>query len=83
MNYTTLNISMPTSLKAQIEDEVASGKFASSSDFIRDLVRGYLEYKRIEGLVAVGLEDKNVSSLRKSDFEQIKRDLVSSVQNAK
>ena len=47
MPYTTINISLPEAMKAEIEKEVKTGRFASTSDFVRDLVRNYLDDKRI------------------------------------
>lgn len=34
-----MNISIPEKLKAWVESRVAEGSFASSSDYLRDLVR--------------------------------------------
>ena len=34
-----MNISIPDNLKAWVESRVAEGSFASSSDYLRDLVR--------------------------------------------
>ena len=34
-----MNISIPDKLKAWVESRVAEGSFASSSDYLRDLVR--------------------------------------------
>lgn len=75
MTYKTMNISIPEQMKTDIEEEVRTGKFASVSDFIRDLVRDYLEDKRIENLVLEGLRDKNVSPLTKQDFKDMKSEL--------
>lgn len=77
MRYATLNISMPPAMKAMVEEEVENGNFASTSDFIRDLIRDYLEDKRIEALVLEGLKDKKTSPLTKKDFIEMKRDLSS------
>ena len=35
----TLNISLPDEMRSWIDQQVASGKFANASDFIRDLIR--------------------------------------------
>ena len=35
----TLNVSLPDEMRFWIDQQVASGKFANASDFIRDLVR--------------------------------------------
>ncbi|QQS42611.1 MAG: ribbon-helix-helix protein, CopG family [Acidobacteriota bacterium] len=73
MAYKTINISLPESMKTEVEREVAEGHFASTSDFIRDLIRDYLEDKRIERLVVEGLNDPDVSELKSEDFKEMKR----------
>ena len=35
----TMNISLPASMKAFVEDQVESGLYANASDFIRDVIR--------------------------------------------
>ena len=35
----TMNVSLPDQLKAIVEERVASGEYASASDYVRDLVR--------------------------------------------
>lgn len=74
---------MPPAMKARVEEEVATGDFASTSDFIRDLIRDYMEDKRIERLVLEGLNDRNISPLTKMDFVDMKRDLVEHFKNNK
>lgn len=66
---------MPHNMKARIEEEAKNGDFASVSDFLRDLVRDYLEDKRIERLVLEGLSDKNATPLTKQDFLDMKAEL--------
>ena len=35
----TMNISLPDQMKAFVEAQTADGKYANSSDFVRDLIR--------------------------------------------
>lgn len=35
----TMNVSLPDSMKTFIEAQVATGQYANSSDYVRDLVR--------------------------------------------
>lgn len=42
----TMNVSLPDALKAHVDDRVASGEYASASDYIRDLIRRDDEAKR-------------------------------------
>jgi antitoxin ParD1/3/4 len=44
----TMNISLPDSLKEWAETQVASGKFANMSDFVRDLMRDAREQSEFE-----------------------------------
>ena len=48
-----MNISIPDKLKAWVESRVADGSYASSSDYLRDLVRqDQRERRRLEWLRA-------------------------------
>lgn len=48
-----MNISIPEKLKAYVESRVADGSYASSSDYLRDLVRqDQRERQRLEWLRA-------------------------------
>lgn len=40
-----VNISLPHQLNSLVEAEVATGKYASKSEFFRDLLRAYMETK--------------------------------------
>lgn len=35
----TMNVSLPDLLKAAVDEQVASGRYASASDYVRDLIR--------------------------------------------
>lgn len=35
----TMNISLPDPMKAWVEDQARSGRYANSSDYVRDLIR--------------------------------------------
>jgi antitoxin ParD1/3/4 len=67
-----MNISIPDKLKAWAESRVADGDYASSSDYLRDLVRqdqrerSQLEYLRAE--IQAGI-DSGISEI--DPFEQI------------
>ena len=77
MPYKTINISLPETMKNQVEEEVTKGRFASTSDFVRDLIRDYLEDKRIERLLIEGLNDSNTTELTSQDFKDMKKELLS------
>lgn len=35
----TMNISLPDAMKAWVEEQTATGRWANSSDYVRDLIR--------------------------------------------
>jgi antitoxin ParD1/3/4 len=60
MSNTTMNISLPETLRNFVEERVAEGTFASASDYVRALIRddrsrraqANLEAKLLEGLAS-------------------------------
>lgn len=75
----TMNISLPDQMKAWIEEQVATGRYANASDFVRDLVRE--DQDRVAGLAelramveeadASGLSDRTVADI----VRDVKREL--------
>ena len=51
----TMNISLPEEMKAWVEEQAISGRYSSSSDVVRDLVRRGIEREeaiaRIDALI--------------------------------
>lgn len=56
----TMNVSLPEPLKAWVESQAASGRYANSSDYIRDLIRRDQERANkidaLQRLISEGLE---------------------------
>jgi len=50
----TMNISLPDSLKAFVEEEVARGGFSTSSEYIRQLIRRDQDRARLRSLLLEG-----------------------------
>jgi antitoxin ParD1/3/4 len=55
----TINISLPDSLKAFLETQVAEGCYSSASEYIRELIRADQKRKAEEKLEALLLEGLN------------------------
>jgi len=76
----TMNVSLPEALKSVVEARVASGEYASASDYVRDLVRRDEAAKRkqaeFQRLVQEGV-DSGVSRRRPNDV------LISALDQAK
>ena len=70
----TMNISLPEPMKDWIAAQIESGKYASSSDYVRDLIRKDQENRAqretLQAAITQGMESGNAGAL---DREDIKR----------
>ena len=69
-----MNISLPDPMKDWIAAQIESGKYASSSDYVRDLIRRDQEnreqHQALQAAITKGLNSGNAGPL---DMEEIKR----------
>lgn len=75
MGIATLNISLPDTMKTEVEEIIATEGYGNTSEFFRDLVRNYLKERRerkIEDLLLEGINSGESTPLTKGDFEKIK-----------
>jgi len=72
----TLNISLPESMRAYIDEKVAEGGYSTASEYVRELVRA--EQKRaaqdkLEALLLEGLESGEAREMTDKDWDELKR----------
>lgn len=75
MAISTLNISLPDTMKSEVEDVVATEGYGNTSEFFRDLVRNYLrerKERRLESLILEGIQSGKPTPFTRSDLEAIK-----------
>lgn len=75
MATATLNISLPDTMKTEVENIIATEGYGNTSEFFRDLVRNYLkerQEKKLDTLLIEGLNSGESTPLTKEDFERIK-----------
>jgi antitoxin ParD1/3/4 len=56
---TNMNVSLPDSLKEYVEEQVTSGGYGTSSEYLRELIREDKKHKaqeRLESLLLEGME---------------------------
>ena len=82
-DLTRVSISLEASLLDLFDKLIEAKGYATRSEAIRDLIRDYLEDRRIESLVIEGIKDREVSPLTKMDFVDMKRDLMEHFKNNK
>ena len=50
----TMNISLPDTLKSFVDEQVATRRFGSSSEYVRELIRKDLDCRHLRGLLLEG-----------------------------
>ena len=70
----TMNISVPDPMKNWVQVQIEEGKYASSSDYVRDLIRKDQEEKdklvALQAAITAGVESNEAGEL---DMESIKQ----------
>ncbi len=53
---TTMKVALPNSLTSFVDDQVTTRGYASSSEYVRDLIRKDRDRQRLRGLLLEGVE---------------------------
>jgi antitoxin ParD1/3/4 len=53
---TTMNISLPETLKSFVDEQVASRGYGTSSEYVRELIRRDQDRQKLRGLLLEGAE---------------------------
>lgn len=82
----TMNISLPDPMKDWIATQIEAGKYATSSDYLRDLIRRDQEYKEkqkaLQAAITKGLES-GISDRSMEDILKQARERMASAENAR
>ncbi|MEH1848912.1 MAG: type II toxin-antitoxin system ParD family antitoxin [Nostoc sp.] len=73
---TSINISLPDSMRAYVEQQVASGGYSSASEYFRELVRQDQKRKaneRLEAMLLEGLNSGTVTEMTVQDWDDIRQ----------
>jgi antitoxin ParD1/3/4 len=76
MGNTSLNISLPEGLKAFVKEQVATGRYSTPSDYVRDLIRSdqkRLTKEQLDELLLQGL-DTPAEEVSPEYLEDLRRD---------
>ena len=83
---TSMNISLPQSMRTFIEEEIASGGYSTVSEYFRELVREAKrrkEEERLEQLLLQALESGPATPMTKKDWEAIRDRGLARIQKKK
>ena len=73
----TMNISLPESLKAFVDTEVDSGGYGTASEYVRELIRKDQERKRLRGLLLEGARSEVIGEFDADYFDGLRRRVAS------
>ncbi|OUL24259.1 transcriptional regulator [Nostoc sp. T09] len=72
----SINISLPESMRAYVEEKVATGGYSSVSEYFRELVRQDQKRQaaeRLETMLLEGLNSGNATEMTTDDWEDIRQ----------
>jgi len=81
----SMNISLPDPMKEFVEGLIASGRYSSASEYVRELIRDDEKRKaeeRLEALLLDGLSGEE-SKLTRKDFAEIRAEALALVKKKK
>jgi len=73
---TSINISLPDSMKAYIEEQVDKGGYSTVSEYFRELIRQDQKRKaaeRLETMLLEGLDSGSSTPITQKDWEEIRQ----------
>ena len=79
---TTINISLPESMKTYIEEQVAQGGYSTVSEYFRELIlkdQKRQASERLQGMLLEGLESGNPTEMTEEDWVEIRQAVRSRV----
>jgi len=68
----TMNISLPDSLKAFVDEQVTGAGYGSSSEYVRELIRRDRDRLRLRGLLLEGAESAPAAPVTAAYFELLR-----------
>lgn len=70
----TMNISLPETLKSFVDTQVSDGDYGSSSEYLRELIRKEKDRVRLRGLILEGAESElSGKAFDESYFEKLRK----------
>jgi antitoxin ParD1/3/4 len=76
---TTMNVSLPDSLKAFVDEQVSSRGYGTSSEYVRELIRKDRETQRLRSLLLEGAASAPTAPIDAGYFEKLRERVRRSV----
>lgn len=72
-HMTTMNISLPDSLKSFVDEQVSERGYGTSSEYVRELIRKDQERTRLRGLLLEGAQSQPIGSADGAYFDGLRK----------
>ena len=72
----TMNISLPQSLKAFVDERVEEGGYGTSGEYVRELIRKDQDRGRLRGLLLAGAASKPGEPLCAGRFDSLREQVL-------
>lgn len=69
----TMNISIPESLRFHVEQKVKKGLYSTHSEYVKELIRKDLEREQLRDLIMEGINSPTGSVIDENYFASLKR----------
>ena len=69
----TMNISLPDSLKTFVDEQVAQRGYGTSSEYVRELIRKDQERSHLRGLLLAGAASKPGKAIGPGYFDSLRK----------
>lgn len=70
---TTMNISLPETLKAFVDDQVSERGFGTSSEYVRELIRRDQDRVKLRGLLLAGASSEPTAPADTAYFDSLRQ----------
>lgn len=68
----TMNISLPDSLKSFVDEQVSQRGYGTSSEYVRELIRKDQDRQQLRGLLLAGAASTPAAAADASDFDGLR-----------
>ncbi len=73
-----MNVSLPDELRSYVDEQVDGGRYGSTSEYVRELIRRDQDRHRLRGLLTVGAESDRGPIADDAYFQQLRTRISSS-----
>jgi antitoxin ParD1/3/4 len=78
----TMNISLPDTMKSFVDEQVSQRGYGTSSEYVRELIRRDQERQHLRGLLLAGAASPSVQEATPAYFDALRQSIRDAAQSA-